>query len=221
MKSGIITTLLAAFITTATISAQNTEEAADKSSVSGHAVYASAGVSHIITKIDTDWTSGEPRLGCDWQAGYEWISKRKIGAGFMYSGYHSSGEIIAPEGTFKETLMIHYLAPQFAGRIPLKSEKWSLNYSVGMGLAIFSDVAKGKKKVPKHTYLRNTDYGFGANLLFGAEYRIVPNLGITASVSFTEALIKQEYMGYYPADSNDSSNGFIRVSIDLGLKYHF
>ena len=56
----------------------------------GHFLYASAGIGHIVSKVYSDWTSGDARLGPDWCAGYDWIGKKRFGAGLLYSGFTST-----------------------------------------------------------------------------------------------------------------------------------
>lgn len=189
--------------------------------VTGHHAYVGVGYSTIISRFETDWTSGEPRLGWDWQAGYEWISRRNIGAGFFYSGYLTKGKMVVPSGysvaTLYETVMLSYFAPQFAGRFSLRSDRWILNYSVGFGLAMLYD----KVSLPAVAHGKNIDYGFGSNINFGIELRTSKRFSVTAGVSLIGMSIDQEYMGEKPDIPEGETNGVGRVSIDFGLKYHF
>jgi hypothetical protein len=192
----------------------------DFSNVAGHYAYVAGGYSHIYTKMEDGWTSGDARFGFDWQVGYEWISNKKIGAGFLYEGYSTSGKKIEIE-VYKGNMMIHYFAPQFVGITPLGSGRWVLHYGVGIGLAMMVDRLKGDKGSNGRLVGRNTDFGFGSHLSFGAEYRVSPKVGITGTVSVLSANIDQKFMGVDYQPKNNEVNGFQRVSIDFGVRYHF
>lgn len=189
-----------------------------------HSVFVAAGYSHIISKVVSTWTSGEPRLGWDWQAGYSWMFKKDMGIGLLYSGYCASGSEIAPSGytsiKVKEKLYINYLAPQFVERLYLGQGKWSLNFAAGAGLAILTQTGKAGRK-NNSVKARHSDYGWGLNLYFGAEYRLSRCVGITGGLSNINSFISQDpddYPGYY---DRDKSNGFSRISIDFGIKFNF
>ncbi len=186
----------------------------------GHSIYAAGGISHITSHVDYSWTSGEMRLGGNWQVGYEWISERMIGAGFLYDGYFTKGEIAygAKEKT-KEYFTIHYFAPQFAGRIVLRSDRWVLNYSAGLGFCMTSDRITAQEKSASKHIGSNYDYGVGFNASFGAEYRFSRNLGLIMSLSTVEAYINQSFLGQ-TLSTESNLNGFSRINLNVGLKFH-
>ncbi len=188
---------------------------------SGHTVYANGGASLITTEFDESWTYGESRIGGNWQVGYEWISAKNIGVGLMYDGYLSKGTIIAPSGEFKESFTLHYIAPQFAGRITLKSEKWNLNYSAGLGLTVFADRLRQKQAKSFKPIGANYDYGIGINVSLSVEYHITQKIGATAGLSLINSYIKQEYLGENLVNNDSGISGIGRINIDLGLRYHF
>lgn len=103
----------------------------------GHFLYASAGIGHIVSKVYSDWTSGDARLGPDWCAGYDWIGKKRFGAGLLYSGFTSTGKTNTTYGNFKQRFLLNYIAPQFAYRI--RQSKWAFGGRAGIGLAIYTD----------------------------------------------------------------------------------
>ena len=187
----------------------------------GHFVSVSGGVSHIISHVDAFSTSGEPRIGGNIQLGYEWISKKKVGIGFMYDAYITNFSSRVPgshhkSSELKENMSLHYFAPQFVGRGILRSEKWALRYSIGMGLFMSCErVALDGKSIGS-----NYDYGLGCNFSFGAVYQLTPNLGLTGGVSLIQAIVKQEYMGSN-LNLDGETSGLTRVNLDLGLIYHF
>ena len=210
--------LLSAFISFPSVAsdiagAENKEDVRSELNT-GHFVYASGGVSLVVTELKFEYPhSGNPSTGGNVHLGYEWISK----VGFMYDGYFTSFTSAVPTSwarsrtEMKESWSLHYFAPQLAGRILLRSEKWVLNYSLGIGLFMSCEKVKEKGKVRGENY----DYGLGTNLSFGAEYKVASKLGITFGLSLIEASLDQNYGGEHE-DSN-----LVRVNFDLGLKYHF
>ncbi len=168
------------------------------------------------------WYSGEPRLAGMWQVGYEWVSEKRIGAGFLYNGYYTRGSFEVTE-RFKESICIHYLAPQFVGRVALGKGRWLLGYGAGMGLVVFVDRLRYRESnnVSYREVGKNTDYGFGVNLYFGTEYRLTPTWGIFGRLSYTEALMKQEFLGQEMYRGDGRVNGFSRLELSVGLRYHF
>lgn len=178
----------------------------------GHSAYAAVGLSHIVTSVDDYYvTSGEPRIGANIQLGYEWISPKKIGAGFLYDSYITQCTLSYGPAKAKEHLSFHYFAPQFSGRIFLRSDKWVLNYSIGVGLFMSYE----RLTHAGSSFAKNYDFGFGSNLSFGAERRLSSKLGLTMALSMLDASVKQSFEGV----SSDSS--LLRININVGVKYHF
>ena len=68
---------------------------------------------------------------------------------------------------------------------------------------------------------KNTDYGFGVNMYLGAEYRLTTTWGIFGRLSYTEALLKQEFMGQEMHRDDGNVNGFSRIELSVGVRYNF
>lgn len=198
-------------------------ESAIENSNSGHFIYANVGYSHIMSHVEYSWTSGEIRLGMTWQAGYEWIFEKNYGVGFMYDGYVSKGStIVGIDAAIDESFAMHYFAPQFAGIIRLKNDKWTLHYGFGIGLSMIADGIKGKGKAfdKNNVAGKNYDYGVGINGKFGVEYKITPRLGVTADLSLIESIIQQQFIDVeMPVDRKREINGASRISLNIGLKF--
>lgn len=74
-----------------------------------HTVYANLGFSLMTSKFYIPYGSeGHPKRGFDWQVGYEWVSKKGIGVGLLYSGYASSYFYY-----YDSNILLTYVAPQF------------------------------------------------------------------------------------------------------------
>ncbi len=186
--------------------------------VAGHSIFVAGGISHIATEVDMDYLhSGEPRIGGNVQVGYEWISSKKIGVGFLYDGYFTGFTMCVPvSGGYSAAFPkgrwgLHYFAPQFVGRITLRSDKWMLNYGVGAGLFMSYECLKYEGK----PLAKNYDYGIGLNGSFGVEFRLSKAIGLTAGLTLLEGYVDQEYYG------ETLSSSMLRVNLDLGLKCHF
>jgi len=197
----------------------------------GHSFFASVGYSIIVSDIYSTWTSGDPHSGFDWQAGYTWISKRNIGAGFLYEGYYTHGSEVVPTGGWSsahvdENLYVNYLAPQFVGTVILGNGKWCLNYAAGIGFAMMTqsgwatDVKGDSDR--SSLMMRFSEYGWGTNVSFGIEYRSSRQFGITASLSCLNSYISQNLDNYILPNSvdKDKTTGFTRISLDIGLRFH-
>lgn len=113
-------------------------------------------------------------------------------------------------------MSLHYFAPQFVGRGLLKSEKWALRYSIGMGLFMSCERVKQDHKSIGSNY----DYGMGYNFAFGVVYLLTPKLGVTGGLSLIQAVVKQEFMGSN-LNSKEEMSGMTRINLDLGLTYRF
>ena len=199
--------------------------------LNGHSLFASVGFSHIVSEVYTTWTTGEPRLGLDWQAGYSWISKRNIGAGLLYQGYYSHGGETAYAGGFNtasldESIYVNYFAPQFVGTIKLGKGMWSLNYAAGIGFAMMTQsgyaTAINGVTTSNGLMVRLSEYGWGTNTSFGIECRCSKEVGVTASLSWLNSFISQDLEKYnIPANfDRNKTTGISRLSIDIGIKLH-
>ncbi len=182
----------------------------------GHFVYASGGPGLIISEVKADGLAGgDPNFGGQLKVGYDWISKKKIGVGFIYSGYFTNFTCVTPKGMkaskTDEDWALNYFGAQFVGRIMLKSPKWSLRYAVGLGLMVSYEGLKQRDMFIGKNY----DYGFGFNWSFGITYYVNPNFGINLALSDIEAVVDQQYSGI-------SNTGKIdRLDLDLGVSYRF
>lgn len=203
--------LVAMLASVAPLSAAAEENEKTANEFQGHSLSVSGGYGFILTTVKHDWKSGTPKNGWEFNAEYRWISQKNMGIGFIYSGYFASGKQEVSYGLAPASLYINYIAPEFVGKIPLRSERWSLNGAVGIGL--FNTVEKG------HVFqyiARNTDWGIGCNLSFGAEFKITQHLRAIGTASLIGGMVNRDF-DIMTGDGSDLE----RISLSLGLKYQF
>lgn len=201
---------------------QPTETNVFAEKITGHSVFAGGGIGQIMSEFDAYWASGDPQFAGMWQVGYEWVSKKRFGTGFLYNGYYTKGSFLYYD-TFKESICIHYLAPQFVGRVAFGKGRWLFGYGAGVGLVVLVDRLRYREDnyVSYREVGKNTDYGFGVNMYLGAEYRLTTTWGIFGRLSYTEALLKQEFMGQEMHRDDGNVNGFSRIELSVGVRYNF
>ncbi|ROT04437.1 hypothetical protein EEL33_14705 [Muribaculaceae bacterium Isolate-037 (Harlan)] len=181
----------------------------------GHFLYASAGIGHIVSKVYSDWTSGDARLGPDWCAGYDWIGKKRFGAGLLYSGFTSTGKTNTTYGNFKQRFLLNYIAPQFAYRI--RQSKWAFGGRAGIGLAIYTDRITGDcSPCDDRSLSRKTVCGFGYNVGIFAEYEIAGKLWFSCGLNFLDNYVRQDKDKF---GIPENGNGFKRLGLDLGIRF--
>lgn len=186
----------------------------------GSFINVSGGPALILTEVDMgSVTSGSPNFSGEVNIGYEWISKKKIGFGFLYNGYFTGVGCTEPSGMtaikLHERWGLHYFAPQLAGRILLKSPKWSLRYALGIGLLMSREVVTEVAKGGEELIGQNYDYGYGTNMSFGIEFLVTQNVGITGGVKILDGILHQSYFG------ETNNGGIVRVDLDFGISFHF
>lgn len=182
----------------------------------GHFLYVSGGPGLILTEVEMGHvTSGQPNFSGVINVGYEWISQKKFGFGVLYNGYFTGVDCTESSGM---TIMrihdrwgLHYFSLQLAGRILLKSPKWSLRYALGLGFVASRDIAMSQGERLGINY----DYGYGTNTSFGAEFMLSKRISITGGVKLFDASVKQSFFG----ETNDA--GVIRIDVDFGLSFRF
>lgn len=182
----------------------------------GHFIYVSGGPALILTEVDMgNVVSGEPTFSGQLNVGYEWISPKKFGFGVIYNGYFTGVECTQVSGwtvtRFHERWGLHYFGTQLAGRILLRSPRWSLRYAIGFGLVVSREIAT----IQDERAALNYDYGLGTHTSFGAEFMLSKTVGISGGVNLFDASIKQRFYG----ETNNGS--VVRVDVNFGLSFHF
>lgn len=193
--------------------AQNVQNTGETDGLGGYSMYVNAGFSHVYTDVESNWTSGDPRWGWDWQAGLEWNNSRGLGVGFLYSGYISTGKEHYLGVHYSESMMLNYFAPQFLFNWYRPDSRWDFFVKAGLGLILISE--RSKVSQSGRTAIM-TKCGLGSNVTLGAEFKVNRRLGIIASLSGVNAFVHQDNSAYDMPDGN----GMARVSLNLGVKLH-
>lgn len=170
-------------------------------------IHASVGYAFITSKFYLpEGASGNPKNGINWQVGYEWISKRGIGAGIIYSGYKSS---FNDSGT-NFNLYLQYIAPEFLLKQKV-SEKLMVRESLGIGYFNYTE-----KAANNYGY---TMRGIGAHVNLGLEYLLTKHIGIGANLGIISANFGKNNQEYnYP---ENESIGIARIVLDAGARFYF
>lgn len=170
-------------------------------------IHASIGYAFITSKVYLpQGTSGNPTKGINWQLGYEWISKRGIGAGIVYSGYKSSFRTYDTNCN----LFLQYVAPEFLLKQKV-SEKWMIRESVGLGYFSYME-----KIVGGQAYAMSA---MGGHVNLGVEYMLSKNIGMGANLGVITANFGEGHQNYGYAP--DESVGIVRIILDAGMRFYF
>lgn len=171
-----------------------------------HTIYANIGIGGISSKFYLPSnTSGNPKNGLDWQIGYEWISKRGLGIGLMYSGYKSSFDWYND----KCNVSLTYIGPEFVLKQKIH-KKWQFRESLGFGYFGYRESMKGTS---------GTVSGVGFDFQVGLEYLLSQHVGIGLNFGYIGgSLPKQENNN---TTSEDGRTGIFRMNGDAGIRFYF
>lgn len=164
-------------------------------------IYANFGYSYIYSKVYGDANiSGHVKSGYDFQLGYDWVSRKGFGFGFILQGFKSTYHYL----DYPEHMIILYLAPQFVMEQRLGNSKFHLKERLGFGYCYYED------------YLIDRE-GLGYNCQVDLEYRLTPSFGISATTGCQTTL----FLTDDPNLADDEQNGISRWFISLGVRWHF
>lgn len=171
-----------------------------------HTIYINAGYAFITSKLHlSPHLTGHPKNGPDWQLGYEWVSKKGLGAGMMYSGYKSSYS--HTQAYIKGNILLSYFAPQFV--IKQTFGNWTFEGKCGIGYFNYKESVK-----PQRLCLS----GVGYNCLLGTEYALSEYVGIGINLGYIgSSLQESEYMEL----KENEFPGIFRLHLNAGLRFHF
>ena len=165
--------------------------------------YANFGYSFTTRRIYAPAeATGHPKQGMDWQVGYDWVSRKGLGAGLMYSGYRSS---YIYDGV-KNNVGMTYIAPQFV--IKQIFGRWTMEEKIGVGYIRYKTSAKGSS---------DTSSGGGCNFLFGVGYLLTETVGIGTNLGYIGGSLPDEAY----AGSGNSSPTMWRFNFDIGIRFNF
>lgn len=182
-------------------------------STDGHYVYGLTGISFIDSKLDFGWTSGNPHIGWNWQIGYEWISKKGFGVGFVWDGYFTSGHIQVRSYDNTEKFLTYFIGPYLAFQYSRPGSRWAFGADLGIGLAMTVDEAK----LPSiGIAARDVSYGLGSFYSLNADYRLNYHWSLVGRLSCSGG-----NFGFEKTESGEENKGLSRINISAGAKYQF
>ena len=172
---------------------------------SQHTLVVNAGYTAILSPwYFRESTSGSLTEGCDITAGYNWTSRRGLGAGIIYSG----GFFSAERNGLERTVRLHYIAPEFVAR-QRAGRRWLFRESAGIGYGRY---------IRSYGDVRGSRGGVGIHESASVEFMLTHHLGLSAGVS-GQWLI---------ADSPDVGDGMelnlvgiFRFQFGGGLRFYF
>ena len=187
-------------------------------------IYGNGGFGHVFSKAYHDipgGLSGTFKNGVDFQGGIDWVGKKFMGVGILYSGYRSGAYhtnfVRNPDYPKEQTanpksrMHLDYIGPEFVMRAANKH--WSLRYGIGVGAFILNveeemDFSMGK-----------TVKGMGLHYQLCADYLLSKHVGtgVNAGVIYGNVYDKN---GVIPG-SMDQSVEFYRIFINGGLHFYF
>lgn len=182
-------------------------------SVDGYYIYGLTGISFISSRLDFEWTSGNPHRGWGWQIGYECISKKGFGVGFVWDGYYTSGHMKVNSYDNTEKFLTYFIGPYLAYQYSRQGSRWAFGAGIGVGLAMTIDEAK----MPSiRIAARDVSYGIGPFYCLNADYRLNHHWSIVGRLSCTGG-----YFGTEKNESGEENKGLSRISISAGAKFQF
>lgn len=111
-------------------------------------IYGNGGLGHIFDNIYKNLPGGISGLfknGVDFQGGMDWVGKKYMGAGILYSGYRSGKYHTnfnynpdweyAKNGNPVSRMYLDYIGPEFVTRVAI-NKKWGIRASMGLGAFI-------------------------------------------------------------------------------------
>ena len=219
VKSALIAPLIAALLLGVTPETYAEEAIGDSIEVSTRdmrqSFYLNVGYSFVTSKfyMPADAT-GHPKHGLDWQAGYDWVSKKGYGFGLMYSGYKSSYNTDASYGRIKVKMLMTYIAPQFVVRHVFG--RWELREHLGVGYFRYTESADDWDKgvVDASESLS----GIGYNFMLGVGYSISKSASVGADLGYIVSSLPEQD-GVELADGERS--GISRIHLNIGMRWHF
>lgn len=185
-------------------------------------------------RTENPWIERNPNNGIGWKVDYYWLpshAHRKtvtFGVGLQYAGAHSHGKdkIVIDDFLYNspQSLTINYIAPQCVMKIiPKRSNVWSFNVRVGVGLghSAFSGKISRIPQGDNKQSFSNSKYGFGQHLGLGVEARVSRHFSLTADgtlyVLQLKNIMHNDVIPMYNSIDNKTT-GVIPFSI--GVCYH-
>lgn len=172
---------------------------------SQHTFFANAGYLTLLTTINFEQSdAGSLNEGFDITAGYNWTSRRGLGAGVIYSGGFTSAE----RDAMRRTIQLHYVGGEFVAR-QCVGRRLIFREAVGVGYGL---CVRGYGDARAHKG------GVGLHERASVEVMLTRWLGLSAEVG-------GQWMLFNSPDVGDgielSLGGILRFQMSGGVRFYF
>lgn len=172
---------------------------------SQHTIFANAGYLTLLTTINFEQSdAGSLNEGFDITAGYNWTSRRGLGAGVIYSGGFTSAE----RDAMRRTIQLHYVGGEFVAR-QCAGGRLIFREAVGVGYGLC---------VRGYGDARARKGGVGLHERASVEVMLTRWLGLSAEVG-------GQWMLFNSPDVGDgielSLGGILRFQMSGGVRFYF
>lgn len=172
---------------------------------SQHTFFANAGYLTLLTTINFEQSdAGSLNEGFDITAGYNWTSRRGLGAGVIYSGGFTSAE----RDAMRRTIQLHYVGGEFVAR-QCVGGRLIFREAVGVGYGLC---------VRGYGDARARKSGVGLHERASVEVMLTRWLGLSAEVG-------GQWMLFNSPDVGDgielSLGGILRFQMSGGVRFYF
>lgn len=172
---------------------------------SQHTIFANAGYLTLLTTINFEQSdAGSLNEGFDITAGYNWTSRRGLGAGVIYSGGFTSAE----RDAMRRTIQLHYVGGEFVAR-QCAGGRLIFREAVGVGYGL---CVRGYGDARAHKG------GVGLHERASVEVMLTRWLGLSAEVG-------GQWMLFNSPDVGDgielSLGGILRFQMSGGVRFYF
>lgn len=172
---------------------------------SQHTFFANAGYLTLLTTINFEQSdAGSLNEGFDITAGYNWTSRRGLGAGVIYSGGFTSAE----RDAMRRTIQLHYVGGEFVAR-QCAGGRLIFREAVGVGYGLC---------VRGYGDTRARKGGVGLHERASVEVMLTRWLGLSAEVG-------GQWMLFNSPDVGDgielSLGGILRFQMSGGVRFYF
>lgn len=173
---------------------------------SQHTIFANAGYLTLLTTINFEQSdAGSLNEGFDITAGYNWTSRRGLGAGVIYSGGFTSAE----RDAMRRTIQLHYVGGEFVARQCAGGGRLIFREAVGVGYGL---CVRGYGDARAHKG------GVGLHERASVEVMLTRWLGLSAEVG-------GQWMLFNSPDVGDgielSLGGILRFQMSGGVRFYF
>lgn len=173
---------------------------------SQHTFFANAAYTTVLSTLYLSRSSsGSLNEGYDLSFGYNWTSRKGLGAGIIYS----YGNISAERNGIERTSRFHYIAPEFVAR-QRAGRRWLFRESAGIGYGRY---------IRSYGDLSGSKGGVGIHESASVEFMLGRHIGLSAGFSGQWLIVDSP-----DVDDGGELNllgGIFRFQLGGGLRFYF